>query len=899
MVDRASPSPSPASGPKVFDPFAIGPDHHEHSRSTSIIKLEECNKIFCPLCLEKNPTDGVNKASENLYNQYVRNLFEALDQNSEKIQLRMIVIPTLTIILKKRPISIKSDHEFHNILRVIYKLMTSHQFNLNEFTRIVAIYSIISERYIEANPIPYLSIWKATDHMLQYVEQQFKKVAEQAGGSFNRMPDFFSSSATIVKTYLDIVGRFALEKVSDLIFPLYENDDPLKHNKVHYINTQIKCLNFMSDSILDRCWATIVDFRGPLAEDLAKMAEDLFVALDECIKSATRLDNKKFLDFLVKIDILSGSHHLITRNRNGDCNSNLISKIRSFLKSYVFFYIESDFGSDQTFRKLKQCEAIVETNHRNAIAVSLTERFGKTIFYLLINCVAMKQKSKYFKPNCFKKVIKCIDAESMQLRESKVLIRVYSYLIAANVPKLSIYDNVEGFIIKVWRDMKDKHNNSEFDEEFCYDQTVLHWAFEHPDFIKMVNIRTIRYINERSVKQGSIERNLRLLMKNKHYKPIVVSYLRDDESVAYIIDEIVKTDQNLTISSESATEHKALIMELSAIISALLHDSLLEFINDGNYSCTRRTYRLINMIVIMLNKCRHFNIMLDDQVITDLFKFVELIYIERTEKFDETIVLTNEFMIAIMSNNSPYLLKILKYLDFTALGYMFHRLADYTRGDQVAESIARLLIAYDNIDYPLQYTIYKNLCQMPNSILNWTLSENEDLHKLSLQVAAKVLTLDLTKSQKVSVATGVLHMLITAPQMLQNHDYLEPFLSALSTDELLYNPLLDQLMDTVPASTKRAIEAKMFSGRPRSLSPDVSFDSDESCNFEEDQNTVAKIVAQLEEDDIIQRTGNHRIPSALYVSQNIRDQHIEHIDCDIWAQRAYQTTEDNRNAPPF
>lgn len=896
MVDRASLTPSPASRPKVFDPFAIGPDHHKHSQSTSIIKLEECNRVFCPLCLEKNPTDGVERASEELYNQFVKNLFEALDQNSENIQVRLIVIPTLTIVLKIRPIIIKSDHEFHNILRVIYKLMMSHQFNLNEFTKIVAIYSIISERYIQANPIPYLSIWKATDHMLQYVEKQFKKFGEQAGESaFNRSPNFFSSAARIVKTYLDIVGRFALEKVSDLIFPLYENDDPLKHNKIHYINTQIKCLDFMCDGILDRCWAAITDSRQPLAENLAKMAEDMFVALDECIKSATRLNYKKFLDFLLGIDILAGSHHLISINRNR--NSNLRSKIESFLKSYVFFYIESDFGNDQTFRKLKQSERIVETNYRNAIAVSLTKRFRRTIFYLLINCVAMKQKSRYFKPHMFKRVVKCIDAEAMQLRGSKVLIRVYSYLIAANVPKLSIYDNVEGFIIKVWRDMRDKHNNSEFDEEFCYDQTVLHWAFEHPDFIKMVTIGTIRYINERSVKQGSVERNLRLLMKNKHYKPIVVSYLKDDESVAYIIDEIAKTDENLTVSEEA--DHEALVTELSAITLALLHDSLLEFINNGNYSCVRRTYRLINIVVIMLNKCRHFKLILDDQVVTDLFRFVELIYKEESEKFDEIIVITNEFMAAIMSSNSLYLMKILKYLDFTALGYMFHRLADYTRGDQVAESIARLLIAYDNIDYPLQYAVDKNLCRMPDSVLNWTLSENEDLRRLSLKVAAKVLTLDFAKSLKIRVTTGVLHMLITTPQMLQIHNYLEEFLSILSIDELLYNPLLDRLMDNVPASIKEAIEDKMFSDRPRSLSPALSFDSDDSCNFEADRNTVASILARLEEDDMIQRTSNHRIPSALYVSQNIQDQNIEHIDCDIWAERATQINREDKNAPPF
>lgn len=896
MVDYGSRTPSPTSRSKVFDPFIIGPDHGTHAQSTSIIKLEECDRIFCPLCLEKNPTDGVEKASDELFNQYVANLFEALDQNSEKYQLRMIVIPTLTIMLEKRPIIIKSDHEFHNILRIIYKVMTSNQFNLNEFTKIVKICSIVSERYIEANPIPYLSIWKATEHMMEYVEKRFKGAVQSTEGSVTKIPDFFSSSTMIVKTYLEIMGRFAMKKVSDLIFPLYENDDPLKHNKVHYINTQIKCLRFMSDSILNRCWTDIVATQEPLNDQLTKMVEDLYVALNECLKAATRLDCQEFSRFLIKTDFLFGSHHLIRKN----CDVNLKLKIRAFLKSYVFFYIESYFGSDQNFREFKQSVGIVETNYKNAISLSNSPHYKKTIFYLLINCVAMKQNSKYFSKSKVIKVIKILDAEFMRLRESKVLIRVYSYLIAKNVPKLCIYDNVERFIIKVWRDMKKNNKYEEFDEEFCYDESVLHWAFEHPDFIKMVTINTIRYINERSVEKDTVERNLMMLMKNKHYKPIVVSYLRDDESAASIINEIVNYDNKSSKDNANTNEdeHEALIIHLSANILALFHDSLLRFNDNGNYTNSMRVYRLINTIVIMLTKCNHFNLALDNQFMTDLFKFVEIIYTEQSDKYDEIIVLTNEFMTAIMLNNSPNLMKILKNLDFTALGYMYHRLADYTNGDQVAESIARLLTAYDNIDYPLRYNIAKNLSLMAKSVLNWTLSSNNDLHKLSLQVAKRIMQHDLSRSTKVYITTGILHMLITKPDILRNQIHLEAFLSLISMDELAYNPFLEQLMDVVSDDTKRSIEMRLSMERPRSPSPVPSFDSDESCNFEEETNTIENILAQLENDELRPARAN-KIPSALYVSKNIQDQHTDQIDCEAWERRAYEMARHDEVARPF
>lgn len=137
------------------------------------------------------------------------------------------------------------------------------------------------------------------------------------------------------------------------------------------------------------------------------------------------------------------------------------------------------FGTDQKFEQFEKSEGIVETNSRNAVAVCKDAlKYKRTIFYLLMNCVAMKHKSRYFNVTRVKRVIKCTDADFMQLRESKVLIRVYSYLIASNVPKLSNYANFECFIIKVWREMQETSDFEGFNEEFCYDHTVLHWAFE-------------------------------------------------------------------------------------------------------------------------------------------------------------------------------------------------------------------------------------------------------------------------------------------------------------------------------------------------------------------------------------------------------------------------------------
>lgn len=57
------------------------------------------------------------------------------------------------------------------------------------------------------------------------------------------------------------------------------------------------------------------------------MVGDIFVALNECIKLLARIDHKAFLDFLIRIDCLSGSHNIIIRNQDVELRMVILENI--------------------------------------------------------------------------------------------------------------------------------------------------------------------------------------------------------------------------------------------------------------------------------------------------------------------------------------------------------------------------------------------------------------------------------------------------------------------------------------------------------------------------------------------------------------------------------------------
>lgn len=141
-------------------------------------------------------------------------------------------------------------------------------------------------------------------------------------------------------------------------------------------------------------------------------------------------------------------------------------------------------------------------------------------------------------------------------------------------------------------------------------------------------------------------------------------------------------------------------------------------------------------------------------------------------------------------------------------------------------------------------------------------------------------------------------MLILNVEILEKPSHLQTFLSIVTKDEVINNPLFDRLKEIVSAGTKKAIESKVSSEDTRAPSPALSFDSDESSYFEEDQNTIADILARMGQDDP-NISNAHKVPSELYVSQNIQDQHTELIDCEAWQKRAQDMAKQENLADPF
>lgn len=882
MQENISNSRNSSTPRMIFDPFTIEPEHHEHSESTSIIELEESGKVFCPLCLEKKSPEDLEKIDPNLFNLYVFNLFEALDQHSENTQLRRIVLPLLDILLKKRSISLESDLEFHNLLRTLYKVMKSDQFNCNEFDYIAKIFSNISGYFIDLNPLPLVSVWKASENLLS---QATKNLTSKNANSEEPEPipsNLFGSLALIIKTYLMLLGRFTVDQVSDLIFPIYENDTVMKHNRSYYILSQLDCLRFMDSTLISECWPFLRETDRALEPQEKFMASEVFDSLKECFKSSIRLNNEKFLARTRELDSIYIGHLLISKNQD----LGFRTTIRLYLREFVRHYIERYFGSDGALENLASHKEVVETNHKNAIVFSQdSTKYQRTIFYLMVNAVASKHNSKYFNPQRVKKVLKSIQPDNLDLRNSDVFMRTYCYVAAKVITKLSKYETINNFMTRTWDRLEILDDRASYTEVFCYDGTIFFWVYEEPGFQKLVTVETIKYLVEQSIKNGDVEKNINVLLGTDFYRPILQVYLRDEEPYP-IINKILQGDQSAGLKSR---DHYSVVNKLSAILPALLHDAILDSNSQTEPSVDlHKTKKLIDANVAMLKGCNHFDILLDEQFIIDIFGLIERMYRDELESSEGLLIAFNEFIALIITTNNDELMKVIKYLNFNTLGYMFHRLNNSTKPDELVESIAQLLLAYDNLDYPLANNLVNDLFPIPLSVVRWMLSRCRGLQQLAIRFMLKTLGVEMSNSTKACITTGLAYMMFRNPNLFRPKLY-RVTISVISNFECFkYNPLVHHILHKLPAPLQQEVSKPSQDSVQIIPSPNMSFDPSEDDIFEEELISVSRILTQLNEEDRLD--SSCRIPDALFVSKAVEDQHSSCFDIDDWSRRANSST---------
>lgn len=871
-----------------FDPFAIKSNHSKHSESTSIIELEESGRVFCPLCLEQIPTEDLEKIDPALFNLYVFNLFEALDQHGETIKVRKIALTVLDFLLKKKPIRLESDLKFHNLLRTIYKVMDSDMFDCVEFNFIAKIFSNISGYFIDSNPLPLISVWRASEKLLNQATKRlrsstYKKGCKESGSTPYIL---FGSLALIIKTYLKLLRRFAADQVSDMIFPISENDTLITHNRNYYITSQVDCLRFMTDTLIAECWPLLIVVDTLVEAEKNFMACEMFESLGECFESAIRINNQNFLETVQELDCIQFAHSVIVSHKNdgGDNGIKLITKIRSYLGKFVYHYIEKYFETDEHLRDFASNQNVVETNHRNAKEAAKNSDWCKrTVFYLMVNVVAARQQSKYFNPNRIKKVLQSIEPNNLDIRNSFVFMRVFCYLAAMIIEEKSEYEKVINFISQTWRDSDARENLMKI---YCFDDTILRWVYRDSEFQKLVTVDTIKYIVEQSAKRGYFERNIYLLIDINCYKHLLQVYLSNEETASMMIEQVLLTDQPGAMAYE--VHHRAIVDMLSAILPALLHDAILDLDNQFyNIGGIPKIKRLLIMNVSMLSGCKHFNVILDEQFIIDLFRLIERMYGSETNDFDELLTIFNEFITLMIETNNEASMRVIKYLNFNAMGYMFHLLNNSPRKDNFIESIARIFVAYDHIDYPLANNLVNDLFPTAMSVVNWMMSQSKDLQFLALRFTPKVLKMELNRTTTACITSGLAHMLYKSPDLVRKKADCNSIVSIIKLESFKYNPLVRHIAHKLPETLRQEILGSQEYSEEISNSP-MSFGSSENSIFEEEHISVSRILTRLNEQDRLD--SSLRIPDTLFVSRAVEDQHLSSFDIDDWTRRALNST---------
>lgn len=874
-----------------FNPLAIGPDHAKHCNSAAIIKLDESGEVFCPLCLSSSYKDIENIPSEH-FEKYVRILFETLDQHGEKKIHRDIMLSVLEIILKKRDICTRSDHDFHNLLRIIYKIIHSEKFGINEFPAVTQMFSAITRRFTGNDPIPVISVSCFAEMIIDRAGKQLERCLD--GNAHSLRSDvikLFRSVCTTIRAYLELLGRFQIGRSSCsyfLLFPLHKNDDPLMHDSSYHKNNQIKCLDFAYKSLLPTTIRHLKSTGEPDSLDNTLVLA-LFEVLRECFISAARVGHTEFIDYVIREDCLWLAHTYCYKCT--DCD--LKQVIKSFIKAYVLHYVESKFEPDSNFTKFTALPDIVETNHKNAIAYSRDQdKSSRTIFYLMVNYAAHEHKSDYYNQDRLKKVISEVDPSLYSSFNSKAIIKVFLYAASIATRNVAAVDGIEKFLRKSWNRIRDGVSSNDFNEIYCSYEKVFFWAHQHPTFRKLITWHSIKRLVEIGFSQISIGHNVLKLLNDDLYKEHAMKYMENDESSVELIERLTRTIDGCGFHVRDRF-HKPLMTKLGAIIPTLLYDALLKLKkNLDNTEYISKTNRLTRMILLWINHCPQLNLLLDSDFISAWFDVLDEITIRRlsqNKRFDDLLMLFIQFIISMIKSNHNQLIKILASLNYTSLSLMYNLLMNYKIGDTLAEKIASLIIAYDELDYPFQHDAVEGLLELNPNVLNWMLSENNDLHALSIRCTQKLFNQEFCATTRVILATGLFNMIAQNPEILRVREHANIIKSISKENEVAYNPLLSRMKDFVPTDLLADIDEAFANLVSPPSSPALSFDSDESDFFEEENISVIRILTQLQNEETLDADTSCVIPDALYVSRTLTDRHVDSVDTGDWERLASES----------
>lgn len=886
----------------VFDPFFIGADHNAHSRATSIVKLEESGKVFCPICLNNNSSKTANEIMRidmNMYDVYVRNFFEALDQYGDKEDLRKIVLPILQLLLRERPTRIKSDQDYHNLLKIVYKTLTNEKFRSHEFSCVVDIFAGISKNLPNSHQIPIQPLWKATEYMINYSKILIVKheIQESYYPNTDLRQDsakYFGSTCKILSTFLAVMRQFTVDQVSEIIFPLHENDDPKLYSRRYYQDAQNYCIDFMHTSVITELWPFFVMTTRPLERHEQAMTADFFRAVRECLLTSLKLKKMKFVDHLKQIDCLSVSRTLMLNIQLNQFKTH----IRSFLRSYVSQYVKNYIGEDEHLSALFSNKAIVETNHKNAIKCSQKDDSSKIIFYFLLNYVAYKQKSAFFNIKFVKRVVLVVDPSKLNIEDSIILTKAYLYVASLVTTKVSDIKHIEQFVLNHWNDVLAKNNHDKFNELFCSSEQIINWVDNHAAFRNMITVKTIKHLIDNYNARGLVFTDtFRTLLLDDQFRIFVIEFLREDQDSPTVIEQVkcIERSNENPASGDDSTKHRILASELSAILPALMHGAILAYMAEDSNDHRVKLNRLIHMNISMLDKCSHFDLILDDQFVDDIMDLLEQYYRSSDERSGavEIVVALNELIALMLSANSSSILSLLKRLEKSIMGYMLHHLCNMTSENSLVDSIARVLVAYDRLDYPMSDAVTQIMCASNPNPIYWSLSTNEDMNQMAIAFGRDILNSSDSRTVKACTAMGLLEMINSRPEIVKPENF-NQLLNLVDFDEIRYNPLSRRIVDKLPPEMRSDFERKLSDHQTdRAPSPALSFVSAESNEKVEVHTTVVNILSQLLDDDVtVISDASSRIATQTFASQYLHDQHSSYANTDEWERLARQSTQE-------
>lgn len=880
-----------SSSTDTLDPFRINEDHIYHIDTAKLINIESSGRTLCLTCLSNSTHENLETIEYDIFENHVRSIFELLQEHCDNKTIRKVALPVLEIYLKKRTLLMRSDHDFHNILKVLYKVRNHKHFNRYEFTQIARIFSSLCSGFHDTSKMPLLSVWDAADTLMDYAEQQLGQIPFIHDLDLDLML-LFEAVCMIVSSYLCLINSFRIDDYSGIILPLTRADKPDTHNRARYRESQLKCLKFIKDTLIAHCWPAITN---DLATKTFRIHEinlvsEIYVVFRECFITGLRFKDNPFSADFEKLDIILVSHQCISKSHD----QYFRLTIRAFLKTYVAHHINEYVGTDETIKTICFSKnAKIESNFRNASYTRSTQAYDRTLNYLLLNYLAMKKDSSYFRASRVKSVMKLVQPGLLQIDKSRTLMRVYLYLLAnlaPNVMNSDEFDTSKSFVLQYFMDSFHGRIDQIVNEIIASDEQLFFWGMGIEAINLCMDVGTLAYLLENHVNDHSLDRILVRIINEVSHQRLLNEYLKDCDSSIDIIERLCNQESEYP---ESLTnKHKTFIEYLNGILPALLHESVLLNAHQAlTPMIVRNLDKLLRMITMLMNNCRHFHLMLDDNFVCDLFKVHQkLCQAPEAERLDDTIINFNEFICCIILDNNAQLLKVLDCLNYYSMGYLLYFVTRYKFRDNLAESVASLLVTYDDLDYPLVKNIFSDLHSSAESAFYWFLSDNNDLNLLAMKLAIRIMSTDSERSAKVCIATGLLHLLVKDSPIWKYKVYQTIARTFVSYDEFILNPLIGKVKDNLPEFMKSLVEQSMKSRIVRedvfatfSGSDDDTDDTDASDSGE----TITGILTNLNQDDYGYDDPNG-IPSSMMVSNSVPTRWSPSINADEWERRAQQ-----------